>query len=63
MSINTPQVSLVEAAFRLGVPTFILVLGMYLMLPRIDSAIAVANRVDSQLTIIAASCDVRARGI
>lgn len=47
---------LVELAFRLGVPTFILVLAMFMVIPRIDRGITVAERVDAGMSILISDC-------
>ncbi len=56
---NSPIVSsavLAELAGRLGVPTFVLVVLLIFIGPKIDHGIAVADRVDGELQIIAATC-------
>lgn len=45
-----------EIAFRLGVPTFILVLGMFMLLPRLDTGLATAQRVEVYLDVLAQQC-------
>ena len=52
----TQNTVIAELAFRLGVPTFVLVVLLVLLGPKIDHGIAVADRVDGELSIIAASC-------
>lgn len=48
-----------DAFARLGVPTFVLVMVFFLAVPRADSAIDKLSRIETQLAVVAASCDVR----
>lgn len=50
--------ALIELAFRLGVPTFILVLGMLLILPRIDRGLETVARVEVYMDIMTQRCAV-----
>ena len=48
-----------DALARLGVPTFVLVVILFLAVPRADAAIDKLARIETQLAVVAASCDVR----
>lgn len=50
-----------DAFARLGVPTFVLVMIFFLAVPRADSMIDKMARIETQLAIVAATCDVPAR--
>jgi hypothetical protein len=54
------QVSIIELAFRLGVPTFVLVVGLFFLVPRIDRGIQIADRVEGQLNVLAVTCQALA---
>ncbi len=45
-----------ELVARLGVPTFVLVVGLFVLVPRIDRGIEIADRVDAKLQILAITC-------
>jgi hypothetical protein len=45
-----------ELVARLGVPTFVLVVGLFFLVPRIDRGIEIADRVDAKLQILAITC-------
>lgn len=47
---------LIELAFRLGVPTFVLVASMFLILPRLDRGLDTAQRVEVYLDVLAQNC-------
>lgn len=46
----------VDVAARFGVPTFVLVVGLLTIVPRIDRGIQIADRVDAELQIFIATC-------
>jgi hypothetical protein len=50
------QLQVWELAARLGVPTFVLVVGLFFLVPRIDRGIEIADRVDAKLQILAITC-------
>jgi hypothetical protein len=54
--VEHPTESLLSAAARLGVPTFVLVVLLTTIIPKIEHGIAIADRVDAELQLIAASC-------
>lgn len=58
MSLPTPSTwsSNLELAARLGVPTFVLVVGLTVLVPRIDRGIEIADRVDAKLQVLAVTC-------
>jgi hypothetical protein len=47
---------LAEFAARVGVPALLAVLVLTTLMPKIDRGIQIADRVDAQLSIIAATC-------
>jgi hypothetical protein len=47
---------LAEFAARVGVPALLAVLVLTTLMPKIDRGIQIADRVDAQLLIIAATC-------
>jgi len=60
--VNAPSAPVtVDALSKLGVPVVVLAIVLFQLIPRIDHGIAVADRVEGQLNIIAASCDLRPR--
>jgi hypothetical protein len=50
------QLHMWELVARLGVPTFVLVVGLFFLVPRIDRGIEIADRVDAKLQILANTC-------
>lgn len=47
---------MIELGVRLGVPTLFLVLGMFMILPRLDRGITIAERVDAQMSVFLSDC-------
>jgi hypothetical protein len=52
-----------ELAARLGVPTFVLVVGLLALVPRIDRGIEIADRVDAKLQVLAVTCSEQFRDV
>lgn len=50
------QAAMLELAFRLGVPTFVLAALLLMIMPRVDRAISIGERVDAELNIVIARC-------
>lgn len=53
---RVPPENWIELAGRLGVPTLILVVSMFMLLPRIDQGLSTLDRVESTMTFMAARC-------
>lgn len=53
---NSGQVHILDLAARLGVPTFVLAIGLFALVPRIDRGIEIADRVDAKLQVLAVTC-------
>lgn len=45
-----------EVVVRLGVPTLLLVVLMTTVMPRLDRGIAIAERVDATMAVVASRC-------
>lgn len=54
--MNPNASTTIELASRLGVPTFVLIVAMFLLAPRLDRQILLAERVDAELALLVASC-------
>jgi hypothetical protein len=55
VTVHLPTL-LLSAAERLGVPAFVLVVVLLVLVPRIDRGIQIADRVDAQMSFLAATC-------
>jgi hypothetical protein len=58
MSTQPSITSNLDALARLGVPTFVLVVILFLAVPRADATIDKLQRIETQLAVLAATCEV-----
>lgn len=54
--IVTSPLNMMEAAFRLGVPTFLLVAGMLFLGPKFDRLAESSQHVDAELQVVIQRC-------
>lgn len=60
MSLSQAPITL-DLVSRVGFPAVVLLVVLFQLVPRIDRGIQIADRVDGQLSVIAATCDLRPR--